>query len=465
MLLEISTTHQPATDLGFLMHKHPDRFQSFKLSHGKAHLFYPEATIHKTTICLLLDINPIELVRGKKRTAGKHFSLAHYVNDRPYVASSFMSVAIAKTLATAMNGTCQQRPELANTPIPLQVRISVVSAPAGGERLIRELFEPLGYKLQLQRHLLDTQFEEWGASQYFTMELNHQLTIRELLSHLYVLLPVLDNDKHYYISQTEIDKLLAKGEGWLADHPQKEQITRRYLGRFNALSRLALQRLLSVAQAETVDTKPFETASSKKVTLHEKRLELVKEKILATGAKKILDLGCGEGKLIKKLLPHRHITQITGVDVSYSELTKAKARLRMDRMNSQEAARISLFQSALTYRDKRFDGYDAAVLVEVIEHLDEDRLQSLERSIFECAIPKTVIVTTPNKEYNILFEKMEKDQMRHDDHRFEWTRKEFETWGQKVANRNQYHVTFLPIGEEEDQVGAPSQMAIFTYET
>ncbi|SUV52947.1 3' terminal RNA ribose 2'-O-methyltransferase Hen1 [Bergeyella zoohelcum] len=250
MILNITTTHSPATDLGYLLHKHPDKFQTFDLSIGRALVFYPEATNEKTTVSLLLDIDPIDMVRGVRKMGGDNFVLGHYVNDRPYVASSFMSVAIAKAFSSAMNGKCKDKPELVDKKIPIEVNISSIPAPKGGELLIRKLFEPLGYKVALTRHILDQKFPEWGQSKYFSLQLEHTITVKELLSHLYVLIPTLDNDKHYFVSESEIEKLLQKGEGWLREHPEREQIIRRYLINLASLSKRALER---ISDGETID--------------------------------------------------------------------------------------------------------------------------------------------------------------------------------------------------------------------
>ena len=465
MLLTLSTTHSPATDLGYLLHKHPDRFQSVKLSMGKAHIFYPESTTEKATVALLLDIDPIAMVRGGRNLSGKGFSLGQYVNDRPYVASSFMSVALSEAFGSAMNGRCSERPELVEKPLPFKVKLAVIPAPKGGEVLIRNLFEPLGYAVEVSRHGLDATFPEWGESKYYTVELTHQIPLKQLLSHLYVLIPVLDNDKHYYVSQNEIDKLLSKGEGWLAAHPRKEQITRRYLINLRSLSRRALSQLVEETEADGEEEKVPEPVKQRRESLHQKRLKRVLEEVKKSDASSVLDLGCGEGKLLKMLLKERQFTRIAGMDVSYRELVKAKERLYWEDMSPRQKERITLFQGALHYRDKRLNGYDVAVLVEVIEHMEEDRLDALERVVFEFAQPKRVIVTTPNSEYNVVFESMEAGTMRHDDHRFEWTREEFQTWAHSVAERNGYTVAFDSIGEEKEDVGAPSQMAIFTYGT
>ncbi|MBI6121458.1 3' terminal RNA ribose 2'-O-methyltransferase Hen1 [Salegentibacter maritimus] len=463
MLLTITTTYKNATDLGFLLHKHPDKLQTVDLAVGKAHIFYPESSSEKTTVALLLDIDSIDMVRGVRNLSGKGFSLGQYVNDRPYVASSFMSVALSKAFSTAMNGKCKNKPELVDIKMPFEVKISVLPAPKGGELLIRKLFEPLGYIIVAERHQLDEKFENWGDSKYYTVSLSNELKLKDLLSHLYVLIPALDNDKHYFVSQNEIDKLLKKGKGWLENHPEKEQITRRYLINLNSLSRQALERLNEgIEEEENEDELPVELLE-KKETLHQQRLKLVLEKLKDSGAKKVIDLGCGEGKLIRMMLKEKQFQNITGMDISYSELTKCKERLHWDEMAPRQKERIDLFQGALTYKDKRLEGYDAAAIVEVIEHMDENRLKSFERVVFEFAKPKNVVLTTPNGEYNVMYENLEAGTMRHTDHRFEWTRKEFENWANQVAENNNYSVQFEPIGEVDEKVGAPSQMAIFEY--
>ncbi len=461
MLLTITTTYKPATDLGFLLHKHPDKFQSVDLSMGKAHVFYPESSEDKTTVALLLDIDPIDMVRGTRNLAGKGFALAQYVNDRPYVASSFMSVAISKAFSTAMNGTCKAKPELVETKIPLKAKISVLPAPKGGETLIKKIFEPLGYQINLEQHILDTQFKDWGNSKYFTLELSQTITLKELLSHLYVLIPALDNDKHYFINQNEIDKLLEKGKNWLSIHPEKEQITKRYLRNLKSFSRQALELLNEEEKIIDIETTEDTEATKHRQNLNQQRLQLVLEQLKKSGAETVIDLGCGEGKLLRMLLKEKQFTKITGLDVSEGELSKAKDRLYWDELAPKQKERIQLFQGALTYKDKRLEGYDAAAIIEVIEHLEENRLPALERVVFEFAQPKTIILTTPNSEYNVLFTNMKTDALRHHDHRFEWTRAKFESWAKDVAARNNYQVEFLPVGEVVENIGAPTQMAVF----
>jgi 3' terminal RNA ribose 2'-O-methyltransferase Hen1 len=448
MLLTITTTHNPASDLSYLLHKHPAKVQQAEFSGGIAHVFYTEVSEERCTAALLLDIDPVGLVR---KNPGNDFALEQYVNDRPYVASSFMSAAISKAYSSAMNGRCKDKPELVNVAMPFDVTIAVLPV-RGGEKLLKELFEPLGYTVDAERHPLDPAFPSWGESRYYTVRLRNTLTLQQLLSHLYILIPVCDNDKHYWIGNQEVEKLLEKGKEWLSTHPASELITRRYLKNQNALANRALEFLL---KDEVVEPE-------KKIRVHDMRLQSVKDELLKTDAVRIADLGCGEGKLLRILLPEKQFKFILGMDVSYRSLEIVKSKLKIDRMSPGEQERIQLIQGALTYRDKRLEGFDAAVLVEVIEHLDPPRLAALEKVVFEFAKPKIVIVTTPNAEYNVKFPTLEAGQMRHSDHRFEWTRAEFATWGNQVAEHYAYTVTYKPIGEEDPETGALSQMAIFT---
>lgn len=480
MLLTITAEGENAAALSFLLHKHPDKLQQVELSVGAAYIFYPECEKEKVTAALLLDIDPIGMVRNAKNFAGKDFLLGQYVNDRPYVASSFMSSAISKAFSSAMNGSCKEHPEFIDMPLALTAKISVLPAPRGGELLIKRLFEPLGYTVEAERHLLDTQFPEWGYGKYFTLTLKNTLALKDLLSHLYVLIPVLDNEKHYFITQNEVEKLLQKGKGWLEQHPEREIIVSRYLINLKSLVRSAFEVLQAAEEGIIPDTdneaeqdeltKIEDTAAAhtqlqkvKKERLHDIRLKLVAEKLKQSGAASVIDLGCGDGKLLRLLLKEKQFTRIAGTDVSYSELEKSQDKLHWNEMSEKQRERLSLFQSSLTYRDKRFSGFDAAAVVEVIEHLDPNRLPALEKSLFTYAKPQTIVLTTPNREYNVRYENLSAGKVRHSDHRFEWTRSEFEAWAERVARENNYTVAFFPVGEEEENIGAPSQMAVFTY--
>jgi len=465
MLLTITTTYAPATDLGYLLHKHPARYQIFPLAFGKAHIFFPQASENQCTAALLLEVDPIGLVRGRGKGRNDRFSLRQYVNDRPYVASSFLSVAIAQVYGTALSGRCKTKPDLVKTAIPLQVRLAVVPDSSRGD-LLKRLFEPLGYTVTLQGYALDEQDADWGDSRYFTVDLSATTRLADLLTHLYVLIPVLDNYKHYWVGQEEVEKLLRRGEGWLTTHPERDLITQRYLKYKRSLTQTALERLMA---DEFVDLDEVEAAQSEAeaeledpLSLHEQRLNTVLAALKTSKAKRVLDLGCGEGKLLRKLMQEKQFTQIVGLDISYRALEIAKERLRFDRLPQKAQDRIQFLHGSLTYRDTRLNDFDGAAVVEVIEHLDQARLKAFERVLFEYAKPDTIVITTPNAEYNVKFETLAAGQFRHKDHRFEWTRAEFQTWARRISAQYGYTVRFLPIGPEDPAVGAPSQMGMFS---
>jgi len=452
MLLTLRTTHRPATDLGYLLHKHPEKLQSFELSFGQAHIFYPEVSEEACTAALLLDVDPVGLVRGR--------TLDQYVNDRPYAASSFLSVAIACTLGSALGGRSRERPELVETPIPLQARISVIPC-RRGEELLRRLFEPLGYSMQIEPHPLDPGFPEWGA-RHFTVTLSGILRLSELLAHLYVLVPVLDDEKHYFVDEAEVEKLVRHGGDWLRGHPERDFIARRYLKHQRSLVAEAVSRLEPGEALEEEARDVEEAALERPLGLHEQRLREVAAELAASGARRVIDLGCGEGGLLEILLKDPQFSEVAGMDVSWHGLERARDRL--DELPGRVRDRSRLFHGSLVYRDRRIEGYDAAALVEVIEHLDPPRLTALERVVFEKARPGTVVLTTPNADYNPRWERLPAGRFRHRDHRFEWTRAELKEWGDRVAARHGYQVRYLPLGPEDPHAGAPTQMAVFSRE-
>jgi 3' terminal RNA ribose 2'-O-methyltransferase Hen1 len=276
---------------------------------------------------------------------------------------------------------------------------------------------------------------------------------------------VLDNDKHYWIGEEEVEKLLRHGDPWLAAHPQREQIVNRYLKRRGHLAREALARLLEEDQRE-----PDEAAErhadeeehvERKISLNDQRQGAVMAVLRGSGAKRVLDLGCSTGNLLRRLMEDKQFERVVGVDVSHRALEIAADRLRLDRLPPKQRERLTLMHGSLTYRDKRLEGYDAAAVVEVIEHLDEPRLAAFERVLFEFARPRTVVVTTPNVEYNVRFPTLPAGKFRHRDHRFEWKRQQFRQWAERVADRFAYTVRFLPVGIEDAEVGAPTQMGVF----
>ncbi len=464
MILTLETEHPQADGLSYLLHKHPGKLQTFAQSFGQAHVFYPEFSPSRSKVAILLEVDPVGLVRRKGGPSGEGFSLDQYVNDRSYVASSFLSVALADLFGTAMNGRCKDRPELVDTVFPFVARLPALRC-RGGEGFLRELFEPLGYKVESRSQLLDAEFPDWGASNCLDVTLRGNFRVQDLLRHLYVLIPVLDNDKHYWVGDDEVEKLLKRGEGWLAQHPLKDHIVNRYLKFQKRLITPALEQLISDTAEDPDEVEAEHNAEEevieKIISLNEQRMGTVLASLKGCGARRVLDLGCGEGNLLRLLLQEKQFTEIVGMDVSHRVLEKASDRLKLDRLPEMQKNRIRLLHGSLIYRDERLQGFDAAALVEVIEHLDPPRLAALEKTVFECAKPTTVIITTPNAEYNVRFETLPAGKLRHKDHRFEWTREEFQTWAQRVAYEKGYTVQFFSVGDTDSQVGSPTQMAVF----
>jgi 3' terminal RNA ribose 2'-O-methyltransferase Hen1 len=455
VLVTIGYTAPGASDLGYLLHKHPAKLQTFDIAAGRAHVFYPEATDERCTVALLVEIDPIELARSK-RFGGDAQSLGHYVNDRPYASSSMVAVALGKVFRTAMTGRSDSHPELAAAALPLEIAVRALPA-RGGADLVAHLFSPLGWSVRATPIPLDSERPDWGESRYVDLVLTGEVRLSDALRHLYVLLPVLDDSKHYWVGDDEVGKLLRAGEGWLAGHPDRELITARYLAHQRSFVRDATARLAEIDGL----VEPDAEADARPSTLGAQRLSAVLEILTEIGARRVVDLGCGEGALLVPLAADRTFTEIVGTDVSAHALARAGRRLKLHEAPDRDRERIRLLQSSVTYEDDRIAGLDAAVLMEVVEHLDPERLPAAERSVFGHARPASVIVTTPNAEYNVRYPTLAAGAFRHPDHRFEWSRDEFREWAHEVAHRYRYDVEIRGVGPDDPEVGTPTQLALF----
>lgn len=471
MLVSLTSTAPVATDLGYLLHKHPERVRSVDVGFGRAHVFYPEASARRCTAVVYVEVTAFGSAPHRERHSTQ--GLAPYVNDRPYAASSMLSVALGRLFRTALRGVCEARPELVSQPLDLEVGLPVVPVRAGpestrslaraGQDTLRRLFGPLGYEVSCEAIAADPRFPAWGDSRYMSVRLLGRQTVRAVLEHLYVLLPVLDDAKHYWIGPDEVDKLLARGGDWLAAHPESELITRRYL-RLPSFTREALARLADAGEdSDLLDRRrdAAEQAVEGPIRLGEQRIDAVLEAVRFVGAGSVVDLGCGEGRLLERLMSEPKVTRVVGVDASVGALKRAGRRLRLEEMSERRRARVELLQGALTYADSRLQGFDVATVVEVVEHLDAERLDSFAEAVFGHASAGSVVLTTPNREHNANFEHLDARGLRHDDHRFEWTRSEFEAWARSVADRFGYRVEIGAVGPVDPVHGPPTQMAVF----
>ncbi|QBJ98096.1 3' terminal RNA ribose 2'-O-methyltransferase Hen1 [Rhodococcus sp. ABRD24] len=444
-----------ASDLGYLLHKHPDRVQTFELSVGTATVLYPESTRARCTAALLLDVDPIELARSKFRRGSDGFALGQYVNDRPYAGSSMLAVALSRVFKSALAGVCKTHPDLVDVAMPLQIKIPAMPA-RGGADLPGRLFGPLGWDVTAVPLPLDETIPQWGDADYVRLELSGTTTLSAALRHLYVLLPVLDDVKHYWVGEEEVDKLVRMAGEWLAGHPETGLIASRYLAHRRELVSSVVDRLTDDPVDQNADAPTPDTS------LAQLRQDAVLTTLEKLGAARVVDLGCGEGRLLGAMLARPSFTRIVGVDVSDSALRRAERRLGVDELPDGQRDRVAVLQSSATYRDARLRGFDAVVLMEVVEHVDESRLPALVQSVFGDMRPRVVLVTTPNAEYNALYPNLGAGAFRHPDHRFEYTRTQFEIWAAGLAVTHGYDVSFSGIGELDETHGTPTQMAVFT---
>jgi 3' terminal RNA ribose 2'-O-methyltransferase Hen1 len=459
MLLTLTCTAPDATRFGYLLGKHPDSVFERSFSLGRITVFYLVASAERMTVAMVVEVDPVGLVRRPAQFAG----LDQYVNDRPCVASSIMSVALNEAFSTALAGKCKQHPELILERPRWTIEVPAIACDAGAD-LIERVFAPLGYTVTSNRLPLDAYFPSWGEADIYAVRLEGEQTGPDMLAHLYILLPVLDNAKHYYVAADEIAKLMDHGGAWLAHHPERELITRRYLRYRRPLVASALARLAEFTDGGTEEENEdasLEESAETSLGLHEQRLAAVMEAVREIDAHSLADLGCGEGRLLSLALKERGLTRIFGMDVSSHALARARRRLRVGTLPEAQRQRLTLAQGSLLYRDARLEGFDVAALVEVIEHLDAPRLAAMEQVVFACARPRRVVITTPNREYNARWESLPAGKLRHRDHRFEWTRIECQAWAERVAAEHGYRYTRRDLGPVDEALGSPSQMVIF----
>lgn len=449
MHLSISTTHKPATDLGFLLYKHPKKLHTRGTSFSTNHCFFSEATDDLCTANLWVNVRELQEFELYRRF--NNFENP-FINDRPYVAGSLMSTAMSEMFRTAMSGSCRERPELARSPIPLTIEVATVRCEDGID-FIKGIFEPLGYQVDLESYLLDEAFPNWGSSPYFKLRLQTNKELYLVLRQLFILLPVLDNQKHYWVDEAEQEKIIKMGEGWLQAHPMFSKIVSRYLKNLQSLA-VEVKKHFALDENLTTKARNKEEQLEQKIHLNTLRMDYVAELLKDHQVRTVGDLGCGEGKLIERLLQNSDITEIRAFEVSIDELEKAQQRIA----ELKQLERVKFFNSSVLYLDHRTKDLDAVVLVEVIEHLEEVRLPVLAANVFKYMEPSMVVITTPNFEFN---QRFETKGFRHPDHRFEWTREEFKSWCEVQAQKYGYTFKIDFIGEVDSALGGPTQVGVF----
>lgn len=464
MILIISAVGKDCQKLSYLLQKSPFVVGEFDVGASfKTYVFFPEYSEERTTCAVMFDMNSIELVKSLK-AHDRHatYSLFDYINDRPYVSSSFTCSIISDVFRSALNGKCREYPDLPNQEFDLSARFYVSMKTK--DDLIKELFEPLGYELSYstERPPVDSMYEQFGESPYYDVTISRRETVKDLLSHLYILIPILDKMRHYGPSSDEVKKIMKIGDSWLKDHPSKKKIVGRYFGKKKELATSVLDRLEDQIKDEQRIDENSDDEKETRTPLAGQRRKAIIRTLREHNVKTVLDLGCSTGKLSFELIDTPGIVKVTGADISARAIEKAVLEKRIHKkMTEDQKSRLDFVIASAIYRDLRFSAFDAIVLQEVIEHFDSWKLRVAEDVVFKYSGPRVVVVTTPNIEYNVLFENLENGKLRHRDHKFEFTRGQFKEWANRICKQFGYTVSFEDIGEFVENIGTQTQMAVF----
>ncbi|MCK1992095.1 3' terminal RNA ribose 2'-O-methyltransferase Hen1 [Peribacillus muralis] len=443
MQLTINASGNNVKAISYLLSKNPNNLYERKHKGHVVRLFYSTFTETEMEATIFVTPDPIELV---KNTANS-YDITHYINDREFAVSSIFCSLIRSALGTALNGQPkEEHAEWVNHPFSFQFDFGPVVSTLSDNQL-RELFEPIGYEVSITRPDIQYSFDMKDRSSTRTVSLKGLKTLQEGLRHLFVLIPVIDNYKHYYIDEKEIDKLERYGEGWLDDHPMRDFIYRQSL-RF--------KEVYSIVENKKPEMKKDDKES--KVRLNDLRYEKIFDTVSQMHPSSVVDFGSGEGKLSVRLGFIEGVKEILAVEPSQSATLKALGRF--DKVKDKEKFVIPKpLWGSLFYYDEELKNKDVIILCEVIEHIDEHRLPKVMDTILQDYQPRALILTTPNREYNEVYD-ME-DALRHNDHRFEWTRAEFQQWCTARNHDDSYDLRFEGIGEEHVTQGCPTQMCVF----
>ena len=453
VLLLLTTTRRPATDLGRLLALESGEVHEFAVPGGIATLHLPEVSAHRCTAAVFLEWHHrgSDLGDDQAGAGGRAPVPAH-------VTSDMLADAVSLVFRNALAGASGHRyPHLLRAALPLEIVIPQFPCQAG-VHLAERLFGPLGWRVLVDPVLLDARHPEWGDTGHSALTLRGTISLADAVTHLSVLLPVLVNgNKGRLAPEGRIGRLLRPYCDWLTRHPERQLIMGSYQKRRGA----------SLVRTTDASPKAVEMAHAVRPTvvregLAVERLEAVLAALARTSAERVIDLGCGTGVLLARIAQDSRYTEVVGVDDAAQALELARRRLQLELLPERQRSRIKLLQLSILRRDNRLIGFDAAILMEVIEHFDPFRLPALVINIFGHARPGTVIVTTPNLEHTLRYPGPTRSGLRHDDHRFEWSRQEFAAWVADASQRYGYVGRIQGVGTCDPQVGHPTQLAVFT---
>lgn len=422
MQLSVYTKTPHAKAISHLLAKNPATLYERNTKGHAVRFVYHTMTDSELHATIFVTPDSLALIKENES-----FDITHYINDREFAVSTIFLSLIRSALGTALNGKPKEEySRYATMAFPFSFEIGPLSSKLSDEE-IKNLWRPLGYEVSI------TSISEAKRARFLT--LTNTVTLKNALQQLFVLIPVMDDYKHYYIDETERERLEKYGVGWLENHPLREFIYKKAL------------RFKSLYMTNTTDKKPS------KHSLNIQRYEMIAKKVAALHPKKVIDMGAGEGKLSKILAQNTSISQLYSVDPSNHAITQMKRSFADENF----VITPTIKWGSLYYEDETFSQADVFILCEVIEHINEERLPQIMKLITQNYTPKHLIITTPNAEYNAVYNL---DDMRHDDHRFEWTRQQFQIWCQNIAPN--YNCEFSGIGDVHEQHGTPTQMCIMT---
>lgn len=451
MQLTIKAIGENSRVISYLLSKNPSNLYDRDEKGSRVRLVYTAFTEEETEILIYVTPDPVELVRNSPNT----FDITQYINDREFAVSSLFCSYIKSALATALNG--KPKEEFIKW-VDYKFNLVLGFGPVASDlpdAVIESIFTHLGYEVNIERGLTDYSFQLKSRSSVRYITLTGHQTLQNAMRHLFILIPVMDNYKHYYMDKSEVDKLERYGAGWLDDHPMRDLIIKRSL-KFKELI-----REVAVPQKEVFIKEESETVEETevKVRLNEQRYQTIVDIVTNLPHKEtVVDFGSGEGKLSVRLGFAPGVKEILAVEPS--QMSQLRAMQKWDKARASEGflAPTQVWGS-LFYFDTRLCDKDVMILSEVIEHIDEFRLPPIMETVFVQYTPKTIIINTPNYEYNVVYEMQ--DNLRHRDHRFEWTREQFNSWCNELSAKYKYSVNIGGIGEEDQDFGFPTQIAVF----
>lgn len=452
MQLTIKAIGENSRVISYLLSKNPSNLYDRDEKGSRVRLVYTAFTEEETELLIYVTPDPVELVRNSPNT----FDITQYINDREFAVSSLFCSYIKSALATALNG--KPKDDFIKW-VDYKFDLILGFGPVASDlpdAVIESIFTPIGYEVKIERGITDYSFKLKSRSSARYINLTGRQTLQNAIRHLFILIPVLDNYKHYYMDKSEVDKLERYGTGWLDDHPMRDLIIKRALKFKELISEVASPKKEDLLQG---DSEPVEE-SEIKVRLNEQRYQTIVDIVTKLPQKEtVVDFGSGEGKLSVRLGFIPGVKEVLAVEPS--QVSQLRAIRKIDKVRSSEGfVAPTQVWGSLFYFDTRLCDKDVMILSEVIEHIDEYRLAPIIETVFAQYSPKTLIINTPNYEYNVVFEM--KDNLRHSDHRFEWTREQFSLWCKELGARYNYSVNIGGIGEEDTDHGFPTQIAIFS---